>query len=220
MRVTVLACVSALAMSAPAYADDWTGFYAGIHAGYGFGDYEVSGGGSGPGFSYSIDYQNELGAGIAGVQVGYLYQTGQFVFGIEADASTARFRDSIGPIFGEGISLDYATFEADWVASVRLKAGVALEPGILLYATGGAAFSSWTERGGASGGDFDPLETNRTGWAAGAGIAIDLGQNWFGAAEYVRHGFGQEERSDVNGLEFAETEAYIDTVRLALNYRF
>lgn len=58
-------------------AHDWTGFYAGVHAGFGL-----------------LDTQDSLGLGeenirtpLTGVHAGFNYQLGSFVFGLEADAT-------------------------------------------------------------------------------------------------------------------------------------
>ncbi len=68
----------------PAYVPlfTWTGFYAGINGGYGFGDSK----GSGKALAGSPD------GGLVGGTVGYNYQYQQLVVGLEGDADFARSR--------------------------------------------------------------------------------------------------------------------------------
>ncbi len=212
--------IAASLLVAPAIAGDWTGFYAGLHAGYGAASHQVSEAGGMPGDTVSYDYEIAPDAGLAGAQIGYLHQFDRLVVGIEGAASTARFDESVGPIFGNGATLDYASFTAEWVASIRVKAGFALDDGLLVYAAGGVAFSNGRETAGASGGDFDPVETNRTGWVAGIGVALDLAGDWYGALDYAHYGFegGDGAGWGSNAVRAADTG--FDTVTLALNYRF
>ena len=81
---------------------------------------------------------------IGGVQVGYNWQTGPVVFGIEGDIDAQDWKTtqvltnfSSGTIFVPG---DAFTLESRWQASLRGRLGYAVDR-LLVYATGGAA---WT----------------------------------------------------------------------------
>src|SRR5688572_2603926 len=63
----------------------WTGFYVGVHGGYGWGKVDV-------GDTYSYDSPDpfkassfEPSGGVYGVQFGYNHQNGNFVYGLEAE---------------------------------------------------------------------------------------------------------------------------------------
>lgn len=212
-----LACIATLLVT-PAAAETWSGFYAGVHTGYADLAHDVARDENASPVFYA--YEQSADAALAGGQVGYRHQSGRFVFGIEADAAAADFRQTIGPIYGDGATVDYAVFEADWIASVRLSAAYALDGGVLIYATGGAGFSEWTERAAQSGGDPDQLTSRRTGWTAGVGLAVDLGGDWFGAAEYLRYDFGRVRRDGPLSGDVTSADTRIDTLKLALNFRF
>ena len=214
------ALVAASLLVMPAATGDWTGFYAGIHAGYGAASHQVTGAGADPGNDFSYDYEIAPDAGVAGGQLGYLHQIDRLVIGIEAAAAAARFDETRGPIYGDGATLDYVSFTSDWIASVRVKAGVALEDGLLIYASGGAAFTNWRETAAGSGNPFDPVEIERTGWVAGIGAAFDLGGGWFGALDYAHYGFGRDVRAGWAADARTAADTNFDTVTLALNYRF
>ena len=59
----------------------WTGFYAGINGGYGFGKSDWSG-------TVTNGSTKPKGA-LAGVTLGYNLQTGSWVWGLEGDSTTA-----------------------------------------------------------------------------------------------------------------------------------
>lgn len=105
----------------------WTGFYVGVNAGYGWTvDDTVTINGT----TYDIDADSFVG----GAQVGYNYQIGSFVVGVEGDLQWADFGG-----------------DSDWFSTVRARAGVAFDRA-LVYATGGFAFADdangWSLGGG------------------------------------------------------------------------
>ncbi|MBB3019414.1 outer membrane immunogenic protein [Microvirga lupini] len=111
----------------------WTGFYVGVNAGIGWAtDDTVTIGG----VDYAVD---DDAAFVGGAQVGYNYQIGSFVLGLEADINYADF----------GGDDDFDS--EDWFGTVRARAGVAFDRA-LVYATGGFAFADdangWTVGGG------------------------------------------------------------------------
>src|SRR6202041_1996032 len=77
-------------VAAPAY--NWSGWYAGVEGGGGFGSSnQIAGGplGFGP-----ITAGYRLSGWLAGGTVGYNYQSGAWVFGLEGDMSWAKIRGS------------------------------------------------------------------------------------------------------------------------------
>src|SRR5437899_10016566 len=71
---------------------DWTGFYVGVNAGIGVGrDLTTI---SAPATNFTeISYQSPFGA-LGGVQAGYNWQAGHWVFGVEADIQGADLHDN------------------------------------------------------------------------------------------------------------------------------
>jgi outer membrane immunogenic protein len=120
-----------------------------------------------------------------GVQVGYNWQTGPVVFGIEGDIDAQDWKTtqvltnfSSGTIFVPG---DAFTLESQWQASLRGRLGYAVDR-LLVYATGGAA---WTGvKAGANfvpfGGDPATSATDRailTGGTIGGGFEYAFWNN-------------------------------------------
>ena len=164
----------------------WAGPYVGGNLGYQWGD--VNGGPLAP-------------SGVnGGLQGGYNWQYGQFVFGGEAD------------IQASGSSHTFAAwkFSNPWFGTLRGRAGFAMN-NILIYGTGGLAF------GGLRAEALNLSETQwATGWTIGAGAEIGITQNWSAKVEYLY--------VDLNDKQFALTgmpNGYqFSVVRLGVNYKF
>ena len=87
----------------------WTGFYVGTHLGYGWSDVDWQE--TGPSFNGS-----HSGSGaVAGGQVGYNWQAGRVVYGVEGDMSGSWI---------DGGS-DCCGHTVNWLASVRGRLGYA-----------------------------------------------------------------------------------------------
>jgi outer membrane immunogenic protein len=167
----------------------WTGFYVGVNAGYGWGDSNANSifvpAGTfvtAPLASGVVDFDDEGGDGfVGGGQVGYNYQIGQFVIGVEADLQFADLGGGSGTAFvPAGFPATYVPAGTagglDYFGTVRARLGFAFDRA-LLYATGGLAF------GGGDGGDNfngflnDDGDDTRTGWALGGGVEYAITNN-------------------------------------------
>src|SRR3712207_1708627 len=138
----------------------WTGFYAGVNAGWGWRDdnrQSVILGGAVPG-TLNFDNNND-GGFTGGGQIGYNYQIGSFVIGLETDIQWADTDQSVDVAFvpaGTPGTFVPGTFDnnlSDWFGTVRARAGVAFDR-VLIYATGGLGDS-----------EYNP------GWVSGGGLA-------------------------------------------------
>jgi outer membrane immunogenic protein len=125
----------------PAPMFTWTGFYIGLNAGGKWAslDQQITSGAT----VFTLN-DNNASSWIAGGQVGYNWQVGQIVLGIEGDIDAQRFNRSrvIGTAIGPFIPGDTFNVESNWQASLRGRIGYAWDR-VLLYATGGVA---WAQR--------------------------------------------------------------------------
>src|SRR3954462_9843038 len=105
----------------------WTGFYSGGNAGYGWmsDDRIVD-----PLFGFTGG--NNDGGFVGGGQIGYNYQIGSFVVGLETDIQYADLGGAGNNVFGVGNN-------GNWFGTLRARAGVAFDRA-LIYATGGFAY--------------------------------------------------------------------------------
>lgn len=178
-----------------------------------------------------------------GVQAGYNFQRGFLVFGAEADFGAFRLEESTAaagvfpfPFLGNQYSLT-ERMKADWLATVRGRLGISVMQHVLLYATGGVAFSefkfssSYSDNavgfGFPGGSGFGSRSDTRTGWTAGGGIEWLLDRNWSIRAEYLYVDLGsiQVLAPTSNTAAFSQTiqvdaELTAQIARLGLNFRF
>jgi outer membrane immunogenic protein len=222
-------------------APTWTGFYLGFNGGWGwsntsanitpFGPVAASfGGGS---FSRNAD------GAIFGGQLGYNYQTGNWVWGVEGDfdgASINKGRAStFAPIPGSVVFNDGAAFHAnvDWLATIRGRLGYTWGPG-MIYITGGGAWSEFKLNalacegiaGICGAGNFN---TTRSGWVIGAGYEWMIAPNWSVRGEYLYYSFNNNNfngnislapLATGSGFNVNNNKTEINVVRLGLNYKF
>jgi len=133
-------------------AHNWTGFYAGVHAGYGWGeaDFGITPGGSWvgdpdlAGVTSAASGSPRISGALGGIQAGYNYQMNNVVLGVEVDvsASGVNGRFATGSFNGAaaGTADVYSArgeAGADWFATARLRFGIAADKA-LFYVTGGA----------------------------------------------------------------------------------
>jgi outer membrane immunogenic protein len=180
----------------------WTGFYVGTHLGYGWSDVDWQ---ESSGFNGSHD-----GSGwLAGGQIGYNWQAGRLVYGVEADISSSW-------IDGSGGNNDCCGHTVNWLASVRGRAGLtAFDNRTLFYVTAGAA---WADVDYSSNGSFSDTHF---GWVAGAGIERALTPNLSARVEYLYYNFddaGAPAGAVAPGS--ANFDPSMHTMRFGLNFKF
>src|SRR5262249_22313454 len=155
----------------------------------------------GPG-SLTFDDINSRGV-LAGVHAGFNRQNGRWLAGLELDISTPVIRGA-STVSGTGTSLIVgAGTEAlsivdkfDLLGSARGRLGYLPRPDLLLYATGGLAWTAVTvsaddnEVAFAGGGQTTHAGQPRWqfGWVAGAGAEMRLANtNWLARLEYLHY---------------------------------
>lgn len=181
----------------------WTGFYAGVNAGYGFGDFTRDGG---------ILF-DEADGFIAGGQIGYNYQIGQFVVGLEGDL---QYSDISASPSGTGLALGLGGSDAtiNYFGTIRGRLGVAFDRA-LVYATGGYAFGEAEVSIPGIGSD----DNMHNGWALGAGIEYAFTNNLTAKAEYLYVDLENKNFTPGPGVT-ARAGAEFSVVRAGLNYKF
>jgi outer membrane immunogenic protein len=172
----------------PKVADPWTGWYLGgafgvvshhVSGNWGYNDFE--------GF-FPENFSGDKTGGIYGGYLGYNWQNGSYVLGIEGDFSGI----SGTKVSQVGIyDTDYnITSKANWLATIRARAGFLAAPDTLLYLTGGVAFADFKT----SVTVFDGTETSnsdtQTGWTLGGGVEHMFSRNWIGRLEFLYADFG------------------------------
>jgi opacity protein-like surface antigen len=231
---------------------NWTGFYVGGVGGGAFGGHadatfetpspDTTILNSLPGATFSSRLAGVLGGG----EIGYNYQMGSWVFGLEGDFVWTNARSSKACGIMVAPATPDAPFNAlfdstchdklDWLATVTGRVGYSWGRA-LYYVKAGAA---WTHEEFSVTCNADPplnaffglcvspaanlLNTisasdNRTGWTAGFGAEFALTNNWSAKAETNYLGFGTRGLTLSDGT-FVNSKLNFWESKIGVNYRF
>jgi outer membrane immunogenic protein len=161
---------------APAPIFTWTGFYIGLNAGGKWADVEHTVTSGGTTFTFNRDSNASW---IAGGQIGYNWQMGQWVFGIEGDIDAQDFSRTrvVGTAIGPFLVGDAFTVESNWQASLRGRIGYAAWERTLLYVTGGVAWTNVKGTASLVGIGTFTNDTTVTGGTVGVGLEYAFTNN-------------------------------------------
>jgi opacity protein-like surface antigen len=199
----------------------WSGFYLGGHVGAALTTTDIADPFGAARFGDQVRSPGFIGGG----QIGYNYQVGQVVFGIEADISKV-VSDGTNTCFAVSGSMLTSTCRVrpDLDATLTARLGYAVGPA-LLYAKGGAA---WTH--GAVAMIFNNNPTGRsastssfdaTGWTVGGGVEYALAPAWSAKLEYDYLNFGgRDVATPYVTAPVTSVSEQVHQVKLGLNYRF
>jgi outer membrane immunogenic protein len=183
---------------------NWTGFYAGISGGYQWAD--VTYGGNGASFKTSPK------GWMLGGTLGYNYQTGSVVWGIEGDISYVDLNDT-QPSISCGTTCN---IKETWLSTVRGRVGYAFDRW-LPYVTGGLAYGNVKVSNAVGSAD-----STKAGWTAGVGLEYAFLGNWTAKLEYLYVDLGSAScGTAVCALPANMTADFTSNiVRAGLNYKF
>lgn len=217
----------------------WTGYYAGLNAGYGSSDNRQRTFCAPPagGTCAILPNLNTDGDGfVVGGQVGYNQQIGRFLVGGEADlqyADIGRTRTAAG-LFPDGLGglaavTSYgATQRLNYLGTARARLGMAFNR-VFVFGTGGLAYGDVSVRqtvSFAAGSNYAAAGGGtEVGWAAGAGVEYGFAPNITGKVEALYYDLGRTSVSSgaaaapgfTRGARF-DTDGVV--ARAGLNYKF
>jgi len=236
---------------------NWTGFYIGINGGYSWGKAgrelsffnPLTGIQIIPPVGSGATSDSNLNGGLFGGQLGYNWQSGNWVFGFETDAQWTGQRGTASRLCGvlataagaclPGVALGTSAAveqHLDWFGTFRGRAGVLVTPSTLLYVTGGAAYGSLNTDITVT--SITPLglpvsvtrsgDSSKFGWTIGGGIESKLsmfGNNWSGKLEYLYMDLGTVESTTGIGTGVLigtnlSTRVTDSIFRAGINYQF
>jgi outer membrane immunogenic protein len=193
--------------ASPAY--DWTGFYVGAMGGYGWSDQVRATVGGLTATASSTDLKGGFGGGT----VGYNWQTGQVVFGLETDAAWSDMKYS---------ELDFGATLADKLqafGSVTGRLGFAANAA-LFYVKGGYAWADNQLSVSALGTTLYSESHMHSGWTIGGGLEYMFVPNWSGKVEYMYADYRNATYLTAfapGGIGLGLT---VNTVKAGVNYHF
>jgi outer membrane immunogenic protein len=183
---------------APAYvpAYTWSGFYIGVNGGGAWGSSAWD----------STSSFNTTG-GLVGGTLGYNYQIGHAVLGVEGDIDWADIQGSN----------TVAQTSDTWLSTVRGRLGYAADRFMPFVTAGGAFGDIRAAAPGLSGGS----ETN-AGWTVGGGLEFAVAGNFTLKAEYLYVDLGKFNCGGgcLGGAATDNVSFTTNIVRAGLNYRF
>jgi outer membrane immunogenic protein len=175
----------------PVAYTNWTGFYIG-----GFGGYASENSGN-----------PKMEGGFAGGTIGYNWQAGNIVYGLEADGGWADV-DASATAFGTTVKS-----KTDALGTVRGRFGFAVDK-VLFYGTGGYA---WIDNKiSVSTLGLTASQSNfHSGWTVGAGIEAFIAPQWSIKGEYLYRSLSGETYFGV-----PTGDLNLHTVQFGVNYHF
>jgi outer membrane immunogenic protein len=208
----------------------WTGFYVGLQGGAGWGNRQFNYNDVTPAapFLWSASVPNS--GALVGGQIGFNWQAGWAVLGIEADGDWADLQ-------GKSICNTTTFFlncaaKTDGLATFTGRLGVDFDR-MLLYVKGGGAWMH--ENSTISNVALPPLATafssslsdSRYGWTLGMGIEYAFARQWSAKLEYDYADFGTKRYNfpaagTVGASNFTNWDLVdqIHTVKAGVNYHF
>jgi outer membrane immunogenic protein len=194
----------------------WTGFYIGANAGYAWSNVSSgSVGGAIGGVPFAGPFTASGNGFLGGGQLGYNWQTGSVVFGIEGDFQGTSGSGTVTAVT-DAIN---ATAKNPWFGTARGRIGYAFDR-VMVYATGGLVYGDATLNGTAGVGPT-PFSTSTTyyTWTAGAGIEAAIYGPLSAKVEYLYAGSPSSVPAIPNVTSVSGT-ASTSVVRAGLNYHF
>lgn len=186
--------------------------------------------------------EDDLEGFLGGAQIGFNFQSGSFVFGVEGDFSATDLSSDSSfevttPGFdpflltaGDAAVSGETSADIDWLSTVRGRVGYAFD-NVLVFASGGAAIAEVALAGRVTAfmvdGLGETLETTtsydesdiRLGWTVGGGAEMAISENWSVKAEYQYVDLG-EETIDLSDDSDSDVDINLHIVKAGLNYHF
>jgi outer membrane autotransporter protein len=212
-------------------APNWTGFYIGAFAGADYGSAKIDFpgiGAAGP----------QVAGALVGGTLGYNWQFGSWVLGVEGDAGWTNARGSVacsgalstpGGIGGFLAGTDCAD-RADFLATATARLGYAWGRALYYAKAGGA----WTHEtftvtcnnlfgscnGGPAAGAQSVASDDRAGWTIGYGVEFALTANWSAKGEVSYIDFGNKTMTASDGTTVLNAGMRITEGKIGVNYKF
>jgi outer membrane immunogenic protein len=194
-------------------AFSWTGVYIGGHAGLVTGETTGDVGLGGP-----LNTDFSLSGALYGGQVGYNWQSGATVLGLEGSFSGANVQGTTACV-----AILECKRDLDWVATVVGRAGIAIDRS-LLYAMGGVAWADVGTKVSIVGVPLLSGSDTHVGWVAGFGFEHSFTDRISTRIEYAHIDLGDQNTGlvPVGGGPAVVTDKVdvrMDTIRLGVNIK-
>ncbi len=202
-------------------AYSWSGLYIGGHLGYFWGRTRVEDNGV-------VAERNARTEGvIGGAMIGYNWQLGPAVFGVEGDVAWTKAHGT-GTLPGEGedvlipvITRGPNSYDLHWTSRARGRIGYAFQ-NLLVFAAGGLAVADLTFTEGTITTTFVPGPSGGGkyfGWSVGGGVEWGITPNLVSRVEYFYDNYAHKDYVGVLGDPY-RVSLTGQTLRGALAWKF
>jgi len=206
---------------------NWSGFYGGINGGWGASrNCWTRTATLGVAILPVSEGCHDSSGGTVGGQVGYRWQAGPWVFGLEAQGNWADFSGRNQSLLFGGLATNRTKIDAFGLFTGQV--GYAWN-NVLAYVKGGAAVTDNKYEGLATLGGFvtDRVTDTRWGGVVGAGVEYAFAPNWSAALEYDHMFMGTNNYAFTSVFPVAgfntrneSIKQDVDLVTVRVNYRF
>lgn len=217
----------------------WTGFYAGVNAGYAInGEDKLKFDNSQTVLPYGTANNADDGSFTGGGQIGYNYQMGSVVVGIEADINYISLEKDYSLTVGttDHTQTLNSKGKTEWFGTVRPRLGFVPVDRLLVFVTGGLAYgqvkttttyNDFNYATGTTGFGHSSKDDTRVGWTLGAGMEYAVTDNITVKGEYAYVDLG-DKNNTTTGVDSAgnqvlfnsKNETNFHVIRAGLNYKF
>ena len=213
-------------------APSWAGWYVGLNAGASWQrmDADPVSGYTGSVVNGGAPTSERYTTFIGGGQIGYNWQTGIYVYGLEGDFSGLSNGHSniSGPGSTDGDNAGVSS-KMSWLSTIRGRVGVTYQNDTLLYATGGLAIGhvknsfNFGDEGALPFVNLKSVSKTRTGWTVGGGIEHMFTAHWIVGVEAMWVDLGKSSFTDSLPGQSVKTTTFRNQAviaRLRASYKF
>jgi len=172
----------------------------------------------------------DLTGGVFGLALGYNWQAGKLLYGVDSDFSLSTKRGTSGYLFGPPtapgpVPNGYLAETAEhWIATYRGRLGYVFDSW-MVYMTGGGATADWSITATEPGVGIGTESKTLWGWVAGLGVEAGRVHSFSVKAEYLYADFGNSaffNPPPLSGLinRAGGVRAYDHIFRIGLNHKF
>jgi outer membrane immunogenic protein len=206
--------VKAAAPAAAKLPYDWSGLYLGAHIGYMWGRTRVEDDG------VVTEPNAPTNGTVGGVMLGYNWQTGPVVFGVEGDFGwTNAHGTGLAVIITTTTTQAPNTYDVNWTSRARGRVGYAFNNWLFFIAGGLAVADFDFHEGAITTTTTTVVGAKYTGWSLGGGAELAITRNLVGRVEYLYDDFGHKDYVGVTGDPY-RVSFRGQTVRGALAWKF
>jgi outer membrane immunogenic protein len=189
----------------PSSAYNWSGFYAGVSGGYGWGAVRQTPPGGGT-------TETNASGWLAGLNAGYNFDFGGFVIGGEADINWTNFG------YENAVGGNNVRANLDGFGTARLRAGAPFGP-VMPYFTGGLAVARGTVSSTTPAGVTTSQGNTHFGWTLGGGLEAAATENITLRAEFLHVNVGNANYATAPGGA-SDVGHGFSLIRAGVNYKF